>query len=175
MPDKLTEDGVRQECARPSSPATRLVSNTEWKRCGAVDPLWGLASWAGKQRGGSHPWTDNDLYALDKSDWLDCSNRWERYGFDRTSCVELGCGAGRITAHLSKDFERRYALDVTEGMLTYAKKRIRNARFYLTDGIHVPLDNWSVIAAFSCHVLQHLDCPTLIECDKLHMRIAYNT
>jgi ubiquinone/menaquinone biosynthesis C-methylase UbiE len=142
-----------------SRQATTLVSNTEWKRWGVADPLWGVASWAGKQRGGSDPWTDADFYALGKCDWSDFARRWERYGLDKTSCVEIGCGAGRITAHLINDFGSVYALDVSEGMLNYAKARIDKAKFYLTNGVRIPLGDSSATAAFSCHVLQHFDSP----------------
>jgi len=154
----VKENSERHSPLRPTQ-ATTLVSNTEWKRWGVADPLWGVAAWAGKQRGGSDPWTDADFYALGKCDWSDFARRWERYGLDQTSCVEIGCGAGRITAHLIDDFKTVYAVDVSEGMLNYAKARIDKAKFYLTDGVQLPLGDSSVTAAFSCHVLQHFDSP----------------
>ena len=45
-------------------------------------------------------------------------------------------------------------------MLDYAKLRI-STNFHLTDGVHIPLDDESMTAAFSCHVLQHLDSPSM--------------
>jgi ubiquinone/menaquinone biosynthesis C-methylase UbiE len=159
IPDSLIAKRDLQQYPSESGRTAPLVSNAEWKRWGAADPLWGVASWAGKQRGGSDPWNDQEFYALGKSEWLYFLKRWESYGVDRTSCVEIGCGAGRITAHLSKDFAAVYALDVSEGMLNYAKARIDKTTFYLTDGIRIPLHDSSATAAFSCHVLQHLDSP----------------
>ena len=64
-----------------------------------------------------------------------------------------------ITAHLVRDFGTVHALNVSEGMLDYAKARIAKAKFYLTDGVQIPLGDASATAAFSCHVLQHLDSP----------------
>lgn len=136
-----------------------LVSNLEWKRWGAADPLWGVSLWPDKSRTGPNPWTDEEFYALGDSDWTDFLKRWRRYGLDQTSCIEIGCGAGRITAHLVRDFETVHALDVSEGMLEYARKRIMKAQFHLTDGGQIPLGDASATAAFSCHVLQHLDRP----------------
>jgi len=142
-----------------SRQAAPLVSNAEWQRWGDADPLWGVTSWAGKEKGGLNAWADAEFYALGRSDWSDFSRQWARYGLDRTSCVEIGCGAGRITAHLTRDFQAVHALDVSEGMLDYAKARIEKATFHLTDGVRIPLSDSSVTAAFSCHVLQHFDCP----------------
>jgi ubiquinone/menaquinone biosynthesis C-methylase UbiE len=136
-----------------------LVSNLEWKRWGAVDPLWGVSSWPGKTRADKNPWADEEFYALGESDWSDFVRHWERYGLEKSSCVEIGCGAGRITAHLVRDFETVHALDVSEGMLNYARTRITGAKFHLTDGVEIPLVDASATAVFSCHVLQHLDSP----------------
>ena len=47
-----------------------MKSNTEWELWGKSDPLYGVASWAGRERGGENPWTDEDFYALGE-DWLD--------------------------------------------------------------------------------------------------------
>jgi len=134
-----------------------LVSNAEWERWGDVDPLWAVASWRGKERLGPDPWTDAAFYKLGEYDWHDFVVRWQRYGLDKMSCVEIGCGAGRITMHLAQCFGTVHALDVSEGMLEYARSRVIGAKFALTDGVHFPLPNDSVTAAFSCHVFQHFD------------------
>lgn len=136
---------------------TGLVSNAEWKHWGDADPLWAVASWPGRERSGCDPWTDEEFYKLGECDWREFVRRWQRYGLDQASCVEIGCGAGRITMHLAGFFGAVYALDVSEGMLEYARSRIIGAKFILTDGVHIPLPNDSVTAAFSCHVFQHFD------------------
>jgi SAM-dependent methyltransferase len=136
-----------------------LVTNEEWKRWGDTDPLWGVATRKGRRRGEPDAWKDADFYRLGASDWSDFLRRWERFGIDKTSCVEIGCGAGRITASLVRDFEEVHALDVSEGMLNYARLRVAEAKFYLTDGVHIPLGDSVASAAFSCHVLQHLESP----------------
>jgi SAM-dependent methyltransferase len=136
-----------------------LATNKEWKRWGEADPLWGVATFKGKRRGEGGAWQDVDFYRFGASDWSEFVLRWERFGLDKTSCVEVGCGAGRITASLVRDFGEVHALDVSEGMLNYARPRVPDAKFYLTDGVHIPLGDHSMTAAFSCHVLQHLDAP----------------
>jgi len=134
-----------------------LITNDEWKRWGDADPLWGVATWKGRRRGESDAWQDAEFYRFGASDWSDFVRRWERFGLDKTSCVEIGCGAGRITASLVHDFGEVHALDVSDGMLNYARPRVTGAKFYLTDGVRIPLGDSVMTAAFSCHVLQHLD------------------
>jgi SAM-dependent methyltransferase len=136
-----------------------LVTNKEWKRWGDVDPLWGVATVRGKRRGESEAWQDSEFYRFGESDWSEFLRRWERFGVDKASCVEIGCGAGRITASLAHDFGKVHALDVAEGMLNYARPRVPDAEFHLTDGTRIPLGDATMTAAFSCHVLQHLESP----------------
>jgi 2-polyprenyl-3-methyl-5-hydroxy-6-metoxy-1,4-benzoquinol methylase len=60
------------------------------------------------------PWTDKDFYQLGESDWKDFSRHWEMYGLSRESCLEIGCGAGRITMQLASYFKSVHAIDVSE-------------------------------------------------------------
>ncbi len=143
---------------QPAMGKKRVASNVEWERWGQVDPLYGVASWAGKERGGVAPWTDDEFYQLGRSDWQDFLAHWKKYGVDNTSCLEIGCGAGRITMHLARYFRTTHAVDVSREMITYARQHIRDpsVNFYLTNGMEIPLDN-PVNAVFSTHVFQHFD------------------
>jgi SAM-dependent methyltransferase len=136
-----------------------LRSNTEWKEWGKYDPLWAVVTWNDKQKNGTSPWTEEEFYALGESDWQDFSHQWQEYGFDRKSCLEIGCGAGRLTKQLALAFDWVHAVDVSEDMINRAKKNIGspNVEFSVIDGIHLPLTDSSVTAIFSTHVLQHLD------------------
>jgi len=135
------------------------ASVVEWRRWGAVDPLYGVASWDAKQMGGGSPWTDEEFYALGKSDWEDFESLWRRYGLVPGVCVEIGCGTGRITRQLVQIFHRVEAVDVSEEMITYAQERIGDPRitFHLTPGLVLPMKDASVDAVFSTHVFQHLN------------------
>ena len=137
----------------------RTSSRLDWKKWGEIDPLFGVASWPGKRRGSSVPWTDDEFYRLGLEDWQDFQALWDRYGRRRGVCAEIGCGAGRITRHLAESFEAVEAIDVSEGMIGYAKERIPNSSvaFHVTDGLVLPLADASVDAVFSTHVFQHLD------------------
>ena len=144
---------------RENCELTALKSNTEWKQWGKDDPLWGVASWSNKQKGGCSEWTDVEFYALGDSDWRDFFWHWQQYGVNKESCLEIGCGAGRITKPMVRSFDRIYAVDVSEDIINYARERVdaENVEFYVIDGLHIPVADCSVRAIFSSHVLQHLD------------------
>ena len=136
-----------------------LGSNSEWKRWGEIDPLFGVCTWQNKERNGSNPWTDQEFYQLGESDWKDFSRHWEMYGVNRESCLEIGCGAGRITMQLASYFNEVHAIDVSEKMIEYAKKNISRSSvaFHLSNGMNIPLADKSISSVFSTHVFQHLD------------------
>lgn len=134
-------------------------SNAEWRKWGRDDPFYGVAAWAGRQRGGSNPWTAEDFYALGQSMWGDFRRRWVAYGVDFGRVVDIGCGAGRLTKAMVADFESVIGVDVSDGMLEVARANIAesNVELRLGDGITLPVDTSTADAAFSAHVFQHLD------------------
>lgn len=138
-----------------------VASNVEWKKWGEKDPLMGVATRSGRGRGGPNPWTAEEFYQLGRSDWEDFFARWRRYGVDSASCLEIGCGTGRFTRQLAGQFGSVHALDVSEGMIEYARQQLKDAgervTFVLGDGVHIPLGDAAVTAVFSTHVFQHFD------------------
>ena len=135
-----------------------LKTNVEWRHWGREDPLYGVATWSGKARGGDAPWTDEQFYKVGAQDWADFSAHWRSYGMPRGACVEIGCGAGRITSQLANDFDRVVAVDVSADMIEYAKRHVpSNVEFSVVDGIDLPVTDASIDGAFSVLVLQHFD------------------
>jgi len=135
-----------------------LKSNLEWEKWGEIDPLFGVASWSNKSKDGKEPWTDEEFYTMGESDWNDFVKFWEEYGLNNHSCLEIGCGAGRITKSMSNYFKSVEAIDVSKGMIEYAQKlKLPNVRFSVSNGITIPLNDNSIHNVFSCHVFQHFD------------------
>lgn len=124
---------------------------------GQLDPLFGVAAWTGREKHGNRPWTDDEFYALG-GDWDDFDSHWQRYGRGDGCCLEIGCGAGRITRRLAAAFREVIAVDVSEGMISYARQRITdpNVRWFVSDGERLPCSDGQVSAVFSTHVFQHL-------------------
>src|ERR1035438_2308711 len=138
---------------------TELKSNAEWKQWGKDDPLFGVAAWVGKEKDGASPWTEDEFYALGESDWRDFLGHWQHYGVSKQSCLEIGCGAGRITKQLASYFDRVYAVDISSEMISCAQRAVKggNVEFSVIDGLHLPQGDGSVKAIFTTIVLQHLD------------------
>jgi len=138
---------------------SKPASNVEWQKWGEIDPLFAVASWEGHERSGATPWNDAEFYALGASDWRDCVLHWQRYGLKTDACLEIGCGAGRITKWLAESFSATYALDISPEMIQYAKNHIdhRSVEFVLSDGAEIPLPDSSISSVFSTHVFQHFD------------------
>ena len=136
-----------------------MKSNTEWIKWGRKDPLFGVSSWQGREKGGVNPWTDEEFYALGQSDFADFISCWNSFGYDRAHCVEIGCGAGRITKYLAGAFDRVSALDVSEDQIEYARSHIdrSNVDYFKVNGTDIPLEAASATAVFSVHVFQHFD------------------
>lgn len=138
---------------------SELRSNIEWEQWGAQDPLFGAVNWPGKEKGSPTAWTDQEFYALGKSDWIDFFGQWQHYGVITDSCLEIGCGTGRFTKQLSLTFRQVFAVDISTDMINYAKARIeaRNVDFFVSEGVRLPHPDCSATAVFSAYVLQHLD------------------
>jgi len=136
-----------------------LKSNIEWKKWGKEDPLWAVSTEPDKQKNGACPWTENEFYAQGESDWRDFVHHWRQYGLNEESCLEIGCGAGRITKQLATTFDQVHAVDVSEEMVICARKAIDggNVEFSVIEGLRLPQRDGAVDAIFSTHVLQHLD------------------
>jgi SAM-dependent methyltransferase len=135
-------------------------TDAEWRYWGKHDPLWAVASKEGKQAGGTAPWSAAEFLALGAADFADVQRHWDHYGRRPGRCVEIGCGAGRMTSQLAGAFASVLALDVSEDQMTRAKDllgaRAATVEFRVVDQPAIPADDGSCDAMFSCHVFQHL-------------------
>lgn len=136
------------------SKLTARTTTREWQRLGRDDPLFAVA--AHPDRRGE--WSLDDFYALGEADWADFVRHWRQYQPNLGGrCLEIGSGAGRITKHLTGSFDEVHGLDVSPDMVRLASLAAPSASFHLVDDTRVPLENESVDAVFTCHVLQHLE------------------
>lgn len=132
-------------------------SNIEWRKWAKDDPLYGVATCTNRNRNGSHPWTLPEFYEYGAVNWAEYYPQWRQYGLDEDSCLEIGCGAGRISRALMQRFAAVYAVDISPDMLALAKSNVAGPTFLLSDGGSLPVPDNSVTAAFSCQVFQHFD------------------
>ena len=144
---------------KPKHSKKFLSSNIEWEKWGEKDPLYGVSTWHGKAKNENNSWTDDEFYNTGYIDWSDFVKHWENYGLSRISCLEIGCGAGRITKQLSQFFQNVYAIDVSQEMIDYAKNTLnqKNIKYQKTSGNIIDMKNNSVDSVFSTDVFQHFD------------------
>ena len=143
------------------------ASTRDWEHWGRFDPLYGVASVPGRERGGTNPWSDADFYATGAQQWEQMAPYWERYAGSLTgTVVEIGCGAGRLSRQLATVFSKVIGLDVSPDQLELARAAVAEgpaaAEFRRSTGPVLPCSPGEADAVFSTHVFQHLP-PKLVE------------
>lgn len=136
------------------------ASNREWRYWGRHDPLFGVASLPGRQIGGPAAWTPAELIESGRRYFADVFRQWQQYGVTTHSCVEIGCGSGRITRQLLTKFPRVTGLDVSPEQLATARTLVgepeRLDLVLVTEPV-MPVADGSCTAVFSCEVFQHFE------------------
>lgn len=80
--------------------------------------------------------------------------------------LDFGCGSGRLTEFMAKDFKKVYGVDISRTMIELASERLNNlTNVYLTenDGQHIPLPENSIDVVFSYLVFQHIKDRVMVE------------
>ena len=73
--------------------------------------------------------------------------------------IDLGCGIGRLSEFMAKDFRKVYGVDISGEMIKQGRVRLRNApniEFIESDGDNIPLLDNSIDVVFSYLVFQHI-------------------
>lgn len=142
-------------------------SNQEWRYWGKVDPLWAVSTQPGREAGSSTAWTSAAFLAEGAEYFAPVLRQWRAYGMGHDHCLEIGCGAGRLTAQLLNAFDRVTGLDVSPEQLRLATVHMgeasTRASFLLVDEPVVPLPTESCDAMYSAEVFQHFSSYGLIE------------
>lgn len=106
--------------------------------------------------------SDPDAYVGDpRRGRIELQGLFERLGADPRggTCVEVGCGPGRMTAALAERFDRVLALDVSPEMLERARSAVRDERveFHAVSGERLDGITDGIADVLICYlVLQHL-------------------
>lgn len=138
-------------------------SNQEWSRLAATDPLHAIASDKGRRKHEGTAWTHEQFFAKGAVLYGLVRDR-VLAGANRTTAVDIGCGAGRLSRQLAGDFARVIGVDVAERMVAMARdlnRDVPNAEFRVGAGDTLPVDAGTVDLVFSLQVLQHVDPPVL--------------
>ncbi len=135
-----------------------MADSRDWIAWGRTDPYLAVMGYLPD----GQPWRADDFYASGAREWSSLLMRWQSFGLARERPVlDLGCGAGRITAQLAQDFPEVVGVDVSPEQIELARAAVSDAQarssFFLTDGTHLPVDDASIGSVFSANVFQHLE------------------
>lgn len=138
-----------------------MRSTAEWRFWGRYDPMWAVATWEGRQRDGLRPWTIDDFRAAGQSDCADIMRQWNQYGrMEGGTCIEIGCGSGRLTSALVEHFDHVLAIDVSVDQIELAKcvlaESASRVSFSVVEGPVIDAPPQSCSAMISTFVFQHL-------------------
>lgn len=78
---------------------------------------------------------------------------------NRQSILDFGCGNGRLTEYMAKDFKKVVGVDISATMIAQAKARLKdlkNVELFEIDGAFIPLPDSSIDNVFSYLVFQHI-------------------
>jgi SAM-dependent methyltransferase len=138
-----------------------------WRTLGETEPHWSVLAFE-RFRGMKH--SAEDFYVTGQQDLRLISAFFERAGFKLAqvrSCLEFGCGVGRVTWALAAAIPAVYGVDASSAHLELARERLRahgvtNIEFLLLKSLD-DIDRLpSTDFLFSSIVLQH-DPPPLID------------
>jgi SAM-dependent methyltransferase len=93
----------------------------EWTRLGDTDPLWAVLSNPGKRGGLWEPAEFFDTGVNDVRVVLDTITAAD-VSFARGRALDFGCGVGRLTQALAREFDQVVGVDIAETMLEQARR-----------------------------------------------------
>jgi len=130
-----------------------------WEGLGRTDPLFGIlsdpAKWGGK-------WDADEFFASGRAHVEKLLRSLREIGawFKNDTCLDFGCGVGRLTVPLSESFDRTIGIDVARSMIDQARRyhpASSRCEFLLNRNLDLrQFPDATFDFVHSCLVLQHI-------------------
>jgi len=142
--------------------------NRSWQHLGETDPYWSVLT-APEYRGVPSAESLARFFASGKAEVVRLQKALERSGIQldgRGTCLEYGCGLGRVTRHLVPHFERTIGVDISAAHLALAKENaeaegIRGIEWMHLESLEKLGNLPAVDFIYSVIVLQHNPPPVI--------------
>jgi SAM-dependent methyltransferase len=143
--------------------------NASWQHLGETDPYWSVLT-SPEYRGRPSPEQVKRFFASGASEVERLQTALARsrlaLGAGRGTCIEYGCGLGRITRHLAPHFERTIGVDISAAHLKLARELAQADGVRGIEWLHLDtLDRLSALPKadfiYSVIVLQHNPPPVI--------------
>jgi SAM-dependent methyltransferase len=138
------------------------VLQNQWREIGGKDPFWSVLTHDGYRSENINDAAIAHLYetGAEHAALVDLFCARNQVEVPRGVCLELGCGVGRVTKHLSKRFETVIAVDISEGNLKHframaERERLSNVKGVLLETPEQLAELPAFDFFFSTIVLQH--------------------
>jgi len=141
-----------------------------WQHLGEAEPFWSVVTSESYLQNNLHaPGVKDGFYQSGTNDLARISRILQRNGIDVgrfESCLEYGCGVGRVTGWLARKFPKVYACDVSRSHMQIADEYLRAAGISNVTMKHVKsprdlADLPRVDFIYSVLVLQHNPPPVI--------------
>ena len=140
--------------------------NRDWDDLATLDPLWAILSHKDRKFG---KWELNEFFSTGKDEIEKIMKTTEELGYPTGGDVALdfGCGVGRLTRFLAKNFRQCYGVDISEIMIAKAREfnsSIQNCKFipYTGEDLQMFKDD-CLDFIYTSLVLQHLPDKKMIK------------
>ena len=142
------------------------ISRDTWDALAKEDAMFYILT--DKNKKGDR-WNLDEFLETGRDQWQQFKNFLSHYGLEHVYstegiAIDLGCGTGRLTIAMSKDFERVIGIDVSKGMIEKANinkstLEVKNCEFLINNGVDLSnISDQSADFCFSYLTLQH--CPS---------------
>ena len=142
--------------------------NAEWSKLGEEEAFWSVVTYEQFKKANLNDSVISEFYETGESNIKYIESTLRRLNiqmqFKSATCLELGCGTGRVTCSLAKVFNKVIGVDISAGNLRMAKKYAsrENIEYRLIKTITDYAKIEKVDFIFTTIVLQH-NMPPIIE------------
>jgi len=137
----------------------------DWDELAELDPLWAIATNPEKKFG---KWDKDEFFQSGEKEIEKIISQCKNLGYpsEFQHALDFGCGVGRLTIPLSKNFVQCVGVDISETMIKLAKKYLNspNCKYMVNSDKKLSMfENDSFDLIYSSIVLQHVPEKELIK------------